>query len=549
MGRLSDKYKVLIDELSYRCDKECFNFNTTKELDPLKEIIGQNRALEALDFGLEVKGEGYNIFVAGESGTGRSSYVNFITNKIAKDKNKSDDWVYVNNFKTPHKPVSIRLKNGEGKTFIADIERTIDLLQKEVKNIFSSKDYENLKAQILFDYDTKYESIMSRIDKKAEEYDFRFERLKDNTIVNIPLKDGKDLTDEEVNSLDTSELDELKSKSSKLNLETVELFNEIRILGEVLEDNLKNLDKQTGSQLAKTHIDKLRDKYEGEDVQKYLDALIDDIVDNVDSIKHNDEEKSQDILGILEVTTEDMTLDRYKVNPFMINGDKEGAPVVYETNPTYYNLIGSIEYTNEMGVMKTDFMQIKPGALHMANGGYLILQAKDLLMNPFAWEALKRSLVNNEINIESLERQVGYVVTSTLKPKPIPLDVKVILIGDYYTYSLLYGHDEEFRKLFKIMADFDTEMEKSPENLIKMARFIAAHCKEKNLKHFNKDAVCKVLEYSSKIAENQKKLSSKFNQIVEIIYEADYWANKEQSELVKVEHVKQALDKKIFRNV
>lgn len=543
-----EKYKVSIEELKHECDIECFKFDTTEELEPLEEIIGQNRALEALDFGLEVKGEGYNIFVAGESGTGRSSYVKFITNKMAKDKNKPDEWVYVNNFKIPHKPIAIRLKSGEGKKFAEDIERTIDLLQKEIKNIFSSKKYENLKAEILFDYDNKYESIMSKIDNKAEEYGFRFEKLKDNTVVSVPVRDGKDLTEEEVDNLSEYELDTLKSNSSKLNLETVELFNEIRILGEVLEENIKNLDKRTVSQLAQVHINKLKEKYKSKQVQKYLDIMIEDIVENIDSIKQNNEEKTQDIFGILEVTTEDITLDRYKVNLFITNGDKEGAPVIYETNPTYYNLVGSIEYTNEMGVMKTDFMQIKPGALHMANGGYLILQAKDLLMNPFAWEALKRSLINNEINIESLEKQVGYVVTSTLKPKPIPLDLKVILIGDYHTYSLLYNYDEDFRKLFKVMADFDTEMNKSSENLIKMARFVATHCKEKNLRHFNKDAVCKVLEYSSKIVESQNKLSSKFNQIVEIIYEADYWANKGKSEIVSGEHVKQALDKKIFRN-
>lgn len=542
-----DKYKVSIEKLEHRCNESALNFKTTKDLDSLNEIIGQDRALESLDFGLQVDKKGYNIFVTGSSGTGRSSYVKFITNEMAKEKPSPDDWLYVYNFKNPHNPISLCLKKGEGKNFVEDIDATMKSLKQEIKNVFSSKNYENLKSGILDRYDKDYDTIMSEIDSIAQKHSFQFNRLEDNTLISIPLKEGKPLKEEELKKLTPEELDSLKERNSELNLETVELFNKLRLVGERLEENLKKLDKETANKLVKRYINKLKSKYQEEGVATYLDILHEDITSNISSIRTSGESKKDDLFGLFEVNKVDI-FDRYRVNLFMDNSEKEHAPVIFEANPTYYNLIGSIEYTNEMGVMKTDFTQIKPGALHMANGGYLIIQAKDLLMNGFAWGALKRALMTDEINIESLERQLGYVVTSTLRPEPIPLNLKVILIGDYYTYSLLYNYDEDFRKLFKVMSDFDIEMKKDDENLMKMARFIATHCKKENLNHFDRDAVCRVLEYSSRLAENKNKLSSQFNQIVEIIYEADFWSKKDNSDIVSAEHVIKALDKKMFRN-
>ncbi len=542
-----DKYKIAIEKLDHKCSESALEFKTTKDLDSLNEIIGQDRALESLDFGLQVDKKGYNIFVTGSSGTGRSSYVNFITNEMAKEKASPDDWIYVYNFKNPHNPISLCLKKGEGKKFVEDINETMKSLKKEIKNIFSSKNYENLKGKLIASYDKEYETIMAEIDAIAKKYSFQFNRLEDNTMISVPLKNRKPIKEKELKDMSPKDLDDLKERNSKLNLETVELFNKLRVIGEILEDNLTNLDKETANKLVKHYIDKLKDLYKEEEVEKYLTILQEDITSNISSIKTDGESKPDDLFGLFEIAKVDI-FDRYRVNLFMDNSDKEHAPVVFETNPTYYNLIGSIEYTNEMGVMKTDFTQIKPGALHMANGGYLIIQAKDLLMNGFAWEALKRALMTDKINIESLERQLGYVVTSTLRPEPIPLDLKVILIGDYYTYNILYNYDEDFRKLFKVMADFDIEMKKDDENLMKMARFIATHCKKEDLNHFDKGAVCKVLEYSSRLAENRNKLSSQFNQIVEVIYEADYWSKKDKSEVVKDKHVIKALEKKMFRN-
>lgn len=542
-----DEYKVLTKDLEHKCNENVLDFETTKDLDSLNEIIGQDRALESLDFGLQVDKKGYNIFVTGSSGTGRSSYVEFITNEMAKEKPASDDWVYVYNFKNNQSPIALCFKKGSGKKFVKDIDSTMENLKKEMKNIFSSKEYENLKSKLIYKYDESYEEIMFEIDKIAEKYNFKFKKLEDNTVISVALKEGKPMTEEELDALSSEELEDIKEKGSKLNLETVELFNKLRLISEILDEDLKKLDKETGNNLVKNYIDKLKDEYVEKEVQSYLESLHEDIISNISNIRSSDEEGKDEFLNLLNVKKED-AFEKYKVNLFMDNSEKEHAPIVFETNPNYYNLVGSIEYTNEMGVMKTDFTQIKPGALHRANGGYLIIKARDLLMNGFAWEALKRTLMTNEINIETLERQLGYVVTSTLKPEPIKMDLKVILIGDYYTYSLLYNNDEDFRKLFKVISDFDVEMKKDDENLVKMARFIATHCNKENLNHFDKDAVCRVLEYSSRLTENKNKLSSQFNQIVEIIYEADYWSKKDNSEIVKAKHVIKTLDKKIFRN-
>ena len=542
-----EKYKVLTKDLEHKCNEDILNFETTKDLDSLNEIIGQDRALESLDFGLQVDKKGYNIFVTGSSGTGRSSYVEFITEKMAKEKPASDDWVYVYNFKNDQSPLALCFKKGTAKEFVKDIDDTIENLKKEMRNIFSSKDYENLKSKLIYKYDKNYEEIMSNIDTIAEKYGFKFKKLEDNTMISVALKDDKPLTEEELDELSTEELEDIKERSNKLNLETVELFNKLRLISEVLDEDVKKLDKETANNLVKHYIDKLKNKYSKDEIQNYLEALHEDIISNISNIRFNGEEGKDDFLDLFSVKKED-AFERYKVNLFMDNSEQEHAPIIFETNPNYYNLIGSIEYTNEMGVMKTDFTQIKPGSLHRANGGYLIIQARDLLMNGFAWEALKRTLITGEINIETLERQLGYVITSTLKPEDIEMDLKVILIGDYYTYSLLYNNDEDFRKLFKVIADFDIEMKKDDENLVKMARFIATHCKKENLNHFDKSAVCKVLEYSSRLTENKNKLSSQFNQIVEIIYEADYWSRKDNCEIVKAKHVSKTLEKKVFRN-
>ncbi|WIF95300.1 Lon protease family protein [Caminicella sporogenes] len=543
-----DKYKVNVEKLKNRCNTKCFKFDSTAELVPLQGIIGQDRASKALKFGLAVKKKGYNIFVSGQSGTGRNSYVKLITEKMASKKKIPDDWVYVYNFKNPHSPIALNLKAGMGKEFVKDMEDTIKILKKEIENAFISKDYENMKNAIFQQYQLFTQQIIDELNEVGKKYDFKFTQT-EKGLVSIPLKDGKPMSETEYRNLSPEEFEDLKKRTNEMSLETVDIFNKLRVLDEKLRKKLKELDVETSRKVVEFHINKLKSKFDCNDKTcKYFEMLKEDIVENIDKFKKDLDESTDNPFAIFQMRSKVSFFERYKVNLFIDNSNRKCAPVVFETNPTYYNLIGSIEYRNEMGVMKTDFTQIKPGALHEANGGYLVLQAKDLLTNPFAWQGLKRALTTEEVNIEGLGKQLGYVVTTTLKPQPIPLNLKVILIGDPYTYHILYNYDEEFKKLFKVMADFDIEMDRNEDNTFKMARFIATHCKQENLRHFSADAVGKVVEYSSRLASNQKKLSSRFNQIVEILYEADSWAEVDGSDIIKVCHIEKAIEEKKFRN-
>lgn len=542
-----ENFEVKIDKLKNYCKIDSLEFNDTSDLEPLHGIIGQKRASKSLDFGLSIQKKGYNVFVSGQSGTGRNSYVKLIADEKAGENNIPDDWLYVYNFENPHNPTALNMKPGDGKHFKEEVDETIKTLKREVENLFASKDHENLRNALYQQFSTMTADTITELNKIAEKYDFRFTQT-EKGLMSIPLRDGKTYTEEDYKGMSPKEFEELKDKNTKLSLESFELFNTLRELEKEYRKKLKALDGEAASRIVNSHIYRLNNTYGyNQPVTSYLEALSKDIITNIQKFR-KPKENNANPFAMFKMNDGESFFKRYNVNLFIDNSCKKKAPVIYLSNPTYYNLVGSVEYSNEMGVMRADFMQIKPGALHEANGGFLIIQAKDVLSSPFAWSALKRGLNTGKINIEGLGKQLGYVVTTTLKPQAIPLDIKIILIGDAYTYYLLYNYDEDFRKLFKIMADFDIEMKRSEENLMKMARFIATHCEKEKLKHFSKEAVAKVIDFSSRLAANQDKLSSKFNQIVEILYEADVWATKDDSKVVKVSHIDKAIEEKNFRN-
>jgi lon-related putative ATP-dependent protease len=545
---MPERVKVPLEKLKNKCGIECFKFDSTADLTPLQGIIGQERASNALDFGLSIKKKGYNIFVSGQSGTGRNSYVKLIADEKASKKKVPDDWVYVYNFKNPHSPLALNLKPGQGKKLVKAMEDAITKLKKEIENAFTSKEYENMKNALLQQYQSISQDIINELNKVAEQHDFKFAHT-EKGLVNMPLKEGKPMSEVDYSNLSPEEFGELRERSNKLSLDSVDVFNKLRELEENFREKLKELDIETASKVVDFHIEKLKMRFNYNDnIIEYFNMLVKDIVENIDKFKKDKDSDENNPFAMFQLKSSEAFFDRYNVNLFIDNSEKKCAPVIIEANPTYYNLVGSVEYRNEMGVMKTDFTQIKPGALHEANGGYLILQAKDVLVNTFAWNGLKRVLTTGEINIEGLGKQLGYVVTTSLKPQPIPVNLKIILIGDPYTYYMLYNYDEQFKKLFKIMSDFDIEMSRDEENILKMARFIATHCEKEDLRHFDKEAVGEVIEYSSRLASNQNKLSSRFNQIVELLYEADGWAEVDGSNIVGLKHIEKAISEKIFRN-
>lgn len=542
-----DQLKLKPEQLTNRCNPDQFKFKTTEELIPIRGIIGQERAKKALQFGLSVTKKGYNIYVSGQWGSGRNSFVNMLTEEQAVKRRPPEDWIYVNNFIDPYHPIAINVENGQGKTVIEQVERAIRFLRRGIVEIFSSSDYENARQKLLEEYNQRANSIVGELNEIGKKYGFMFS-LTEKGIMSIPLKDGKPMSEEAYKSISPAEYTVMLGNSQKLSLETIDLFNKLRLEEENLRTRFKNLDEQMGRHLVKFHLNSIREKHKNnEGLKRYLEMLEDDIVENLDHFKEKAEAEEPQSPLMLPMNPEAF-FERYRINLFVDNSDVRYAPVIFESDPTYYNLAGSIEYLNEMGVVKTDFTMIKPGSLHRANGGYLILLAKDILSNPFAWKSLKRALLDEAVSIDSRAAFSGALVSQTIRPEPIPIDVKVIIIGDYYTYSLLTAYDEEFQKLFKVMADFDTDMSRNDENVEKFARFVSTRCQNEGLKHFTPDAVALLVDHATRLADDQTKLTAHLKTLGDVIIEADAWANYYKEPLVTKEQVQRALDERRMRN-
>lgn len=538
-------YRLNPEDLKSNCSLDKFDFTTTEDLEPLRGIIGQERGTKALQFGLMMDKKGYNIYVSGMSGTGRSSFAYSIAEEFANKRPVPKDWVYVFNFSNPDSPQALSFEAGMGKEFKKDLEGAVNDLRKEIPEKFQGIEYETRMNDIFKVVNQKKADIVKKLNEKSMQYGFVY-TPSETGLVSVPVRNGKPLSEEEYANLSIEERERLIASYEQLRSETVEEFDALRLLDEELEKSLIQLDKTLASEVVSFQINKLINKYDGSDKTKnFFERLEADIMENINRFKKNPMQMNYGFPFYENI--EEGFFTRYKVNFFVDNSNLKHAPIINETNPVYINLMGNIEYKSLMGVLTTDFTQIKPGSLHQANGGYIIFQMREILNNPISWEMLKRALKTEEINIENYNRLIGLAITDSLKPEPIPLDVKVIIIGDIYTYDLLYTYDDDFRKLFKVMADFDVEMNKDSQNLANMGYFIANQCKTNGLRHLDKKAVERIIEYSSRIAEHKDKLSTNFNQIIEILYEADFWANEEKADLVNESHVLRAIDEKISR--
>ncbi|MDK2564814.1 ATP-binding protein [Romboutsia sedimentorum] len=546
-----DKYKVKIEELKSKQSLKDIDFKTTKDIVPRQDIIGQDRAVQAIEFGLKMKKKGYNIYVAGVSGLGRTSYTHELIKKHSKIKENLKDWLYVNNFKNTNEPTALCFDAGQGKVFKKDIDDITEKLKSEIPKIFNSKEYEYHSRILMSELEENIQKIIEELNTFAKPHGFKFE-VTERGLMSIPMKeDGTLMQEDELGKLTAIEVRKLREDGLKLNQESKEYINRIK----ACEDNYKSksydLDKNVGKGLVGFYEQYLLNKYgKYEKAQIYINDLCEDIIDNISKFKTENEEAQPNpmaLLGMMSPKNEEKLMNKYKVNLFIDNSEYEDCKIIIENNPTYYNLAGSIDYKNEIGALTTSFMEIKPGSLHKANGGYLIINVKDLLSNAFSWDCLKRSLKTEKITIESLNKQLGYLVASTIKPEPIDLDVKVILVGDSYYYSLLYAYEEDFRNLFKIMADFDIEIDKNKENIYKTVQLIANKCNEEKLKHFDKLAVEKLIDYSTRISDSKDKLTARFNKIVDIIYEADA-VSEEQNLYITSEDVQKAINQRIYRS-
>lgn len=540
-----EKYLVPLERLKEKCDPNIFQYETTLKLPISRELIGQERAMEALKYGLSVTRKGYNIFVSGLTGTGRNSYSHLVCKEFANKKEIPRDWCYIYNFKEPKSPKAISMRNGQGKLFKKDIERIVKDIEIDIPKTLISKDYENNRNLIYTAYQNKVQEILNELNDLAKDYNFVFKQT-EKGILSIPLKDDKPMTDEELDKLSEEEIENLIELSNDLSQKAFDYIEKVKEIEKDLKGEIEKLREDNVFKVSSIHIDPVMKRYKANNsIYEYLNDMKYDIVKNYEMFIMEDDKKHLEKLLLIGDKKEDF-MKRYEVNLFIDNKGKSGGPVIREMNPTYYNLFGKVEYANELGGLKTDHTKIRPGSLHEANGGYIIIQAKDILKSSQAWEGLKRAIIAGKIRVENITELS--IISETLHPEPIPLDVKVIIIGDYLIYQLLYYYDEDFKKLFKIRADFDIEMDRNEENIKKIGSFVAYQCNEEGLKPFDKEALAAIIERSSRIAERQDKLTARFNELVEILYESDVWANKRNKDIITKADVEMAIFKKNYRN-
>ncbi len=540
-------YKLSAGDLKYRCDPQNFPFENTGSVPPLEGMIGQERAVKAMEFGLRIKRAGYNIFMTGFTGTGKSSYALSAVEKIALQEPRPDDWLYVFNFDNPGEPLALHLPAGQGALFSRHVEELLEDLKQAIPKAFDTEEYERQKASYVTEFQELRSAHLEELNKAAQEHGFTLKRT-GTGFVTVPVVEGEQVNEEDYAKLDQPVKDELEKKSTSVQLKAMEIMRRIQSAERGLKERFKKLDRKIAIAATGHLFNEILEKYSAfPEVQCYLQALQGDVLSSLGEFRAEEEEQSFPLFW-LRRQSQEQAEQRYKVNLMVDHRETEGAPLVYETNPSYYNLLGRMEYENRLGAVITDFTMIKAGAFHRANGGYLILQANDVLSGLQSWEVLKRTLKTKEIRIETLGEQYAAITVSTLRPQPVPLQLKVILIGNPLLYQILYSYDEDFSKLFKIKVDFDIEMTRDGDSVAKMAGFIAYHCALQQLRHFDREAVAKMVEYSSRLAEHQEKLSTRFNDIVELLYEADAWAEIDGAADVGAAQVEKALQEKIHRS-
>ena len=542
------KHKELkYTELKNYCIPEELKFDDTDDLGALKGIIGQERAVEAFDFGIMVKMKGYNIYMSGPSGTGKTTYAKMKAKEVAKSEPVPDDWCYVYNFENPERPKALRFATGKGKEFKEDMGELVELFNSEIQKAFNSDDYEKQKNDITKVFEDKRESLMKDMSDMAKENGFSVKST-NSGIYFMPMIDGNTINEEEYEKLDEETKAQINEASEEVQEKAGAIMRDIRDIDKEMRKAISDLDYKVGMFAIGHHVSTVQEKYKDyDDVIKYINDVKEDVLENIDEFIGEDEEIDESLSALIPMLnkkqSEDITL-KYSVNLFVDNSETKGAPVVIDFNPTYYNLIGEVEYGNEFGNLTTDFMKIKSGLLHKANGGYLIIQVQDLLSNVQSWEALRRVIKTKEVTIENLREQLGISAMPTLKPEPIPVDVKIILIGSSYYYEMLSEYDDDFGKFFKIRAEFDYEMVRNEENIHRLAKFIKAFSEREKTAPFDSSAVAKIVEYSSRLVERQDKLSTRFNYIAEILCESATWARIEKSDIITAYHVNKAISEK-----
>ena len=536
--------------LCLHCDPEQFDFSDTSELEDLEEVIGQNRAIDAIKFGIGIQQPGYNLFALGPNGTGKYTSVNRSLSLKAAEEPIPPDWCYVYNFEHPHKPNALTLPAGMGSELGLGMKRLVEELFAVFPSAFEDEDYLTQKRAIETEYQEKHEEALEEIRVEAEKHQIALIRTPSGLAL-APMEDKEVIKPDDFMNLPEEQRKEIESQISELQKQLQIVIRQVPHWIRRSRSRVKELNAEVASFSIAPLIDELKEKYQDfPTVLQYLDLVQKDIVDNnhvfVEQGEDGDAPEMKDG-GFVRQLSRESFAHRYQVNVLVDQSESEGAPSIYETNPTYPNLVGRLEHVAQMGTLLTDFTLIKPGSLHQANGGYLIIDARKLLLQPFSWEGIKRALQSSEIRIESPGQGYSMVATIALDPQPIPLKVKIVLLGDRMLYYLMHQHDPEFGELFKVAADFDDQMERDSDSNWAYAKLIATLTRKEDLRRFDRTAVARVIERSARLVGDAEKLSTHMQSVADLLREADYWAGEAKQETVTAGHVQQAIDGQNYR--
>ncbi len=554
MTQESSDPRIPIEDLRWRLDPSTLPFDTTQTLEPLKDILGQQRGVEAFRFGIDMDKPGYNVFVTGTAGSGRMATVKRLLEEMSKKEQRSEDLCYVNCFKDPESPVLIRLPGGAGSIFKRDLKNLVDRLKKEIPQLFESQEYLNMKKEIMESYESQAGSFFKSLEKRVKEEGFAIVDVQMGQFKRpevMPVVDDKPVPIEQLEALvekgrfPREEYETLKEKQVALRQQVEQIFLELRDLQKEVHENIEKMDRAVFMKTATDLIQPLAGKYSSQKIQAYFQEMLEDMADNLNIFSP---QNPVQLPGLPPVMSDVDLFQPYDVNLLVDNSERQSPPVIIEGYPTYRNIFGAIErVVDRNGVWRTDYSKIKAGSLLKANGGFLVINLKDAIIEPGVWQALKRALKSKKLEIQTFD-PMYFFTTTGLKPEPIELKVKVVLIGDAYLYQMLGYYDEDLLKIFKVRADFDTAMNKNDQSIFKFAEFIKMVTDEEGLKPFDRTAVAALVEQAVRMTGRQEKISTSFPTITDLIREADFYAGKENQTVVAGQHVDRAIEARIFRS-
>ncbi len=543
---MKSKNELNVKDLKMTCNPNIFKFDTTAELEPIQTGIGQDRGIKALEFGIQVDVKGYNIYIEGPSGVGKTMYTKNYLNKVAAKKKVPSDWCYIYNFDNPNEPIAVELPAGQGKEFKEAMDGFIKEIKKDIKKTFNTDDFEKEKALIKQEFEARRSALLEKLNNDASKYNFQVKSVQ-NGIYMMPIVNGKAIEEEEFEKLDEDTKKEFEEKSVIVQEQIMNVIGQIKEIERQSDKKISEWQSNVALLTVNVHINFLKSKYKrNKKINKFLNDVKQDVLKNIPVFLEDDSTQSHPPVQGPVQKKPDPCLN-YRVNLFVDNSNCEGAPVIMDSNYSYHNIFGSLEYENYYGALKTDHTMLKPGLMQKANGGYIIFQAKDLLANGACYEALKKALRMKELGIENTADQRSSMVLVALKPEPIPLNLKVILIGSANIYQTLLSMDLDFRKLFKIKVEFEDDAPITPENLNKLAQIIHGFCSHEELPHLDKNAMAKLVEYASKLAGNHHKVSTRFDDLIQIVGEAATWAKIAKSKVVTEDFMAKALSERIDR--